>query len=162
MLGDIASGLLLSLTVTSRNVHDGQPAYRLIRRANELYESLDRVLGDTAYGGAHLRHTVQRTLGVCLLSPPPPVEHKEGRLGKARFAVDFDSTKSLAPTASRASTGDCSGPANTGRMRRSSSGPRTSATGARSMRRAEARRGRPPPRASSPREGASGCAGGLA
>lgn len=97
LLGDIASGLLLSLTVTSGNVHDGQPAHRLVRRAKELYESLDRVLGDTAYGGAQLRHTVQRTLGVCLLSPPPPVEHKEGRLGKARFAVNFELQQATCP-----------------------------------------------------------------
>ncbi len=31
VLGDVVSGLLLSLSVTSGNVHDGQPAHRLIR-----------------------------------------------------------------------------------------------------------------------------------
>lgn len=97
LLGDAVSGLLLSLTVTSGNVHDGQPAHRLIRRAKDLYSKLERVLGDTAYGGAQLRHVVKGTLAVSLLSPPPPVDEKEGRLGKASFAVNFDEQQVTCP-----------------------------------------------------------------
>jgi hypothetical protein len=97
LLGDATSGLLLSLSVTSGNVHDGQPAHRLIRRAKELHADLERVLADTAYGGARLRHLVQRGLGVALLSPPPPVDEKEGKLGKAKFAVDFANAKVTCP-----------------------------------------------------------------
>jgi hypothetical protein len=52
VLGDVVSGLLLSLGVTKGNVHDGQPAHRLIRRARDLVAELTQVMGDTAYGGA--------------------------------------------------------------------------------------------------------------
>lgn len=97
VLGDVVSGLLLSLSVTSGNVHDGQPAHRLIRRAKDLVAGLSRVMGDTAYGGAKLRHVVQKTLGVTLLAPPPPVEPKEGHLGKATFSVDFQRLEATCP-----------------------------------------------------------------
>lgn len=97
VLGDVVSGLLLSLSVTSGNVHDGQPAHRLIRRAKELAAGMRRVMGDTAYGGAKLRHVVLKTLGVTLLAPPPPVEPKEGLLGKARFDIDFERREATCP-----------------------------------------------------------------
>ncbi len=98
VLGDVVSGLFLSITVTSGNVHDGQPAHRLIRRARDLIAGLSRVMGDTAYGGATLRHVVKKTLGVTLLAPPPPVEPKEGRLGKASFTIDFDRREAICPS----------------------------------------------------------------
>lgn len=97
VLGDVVSGLLLSLGVTSGNVHDGQPAHRLIRRAKDLAADLKQVMGDTAYGGAKLRHVVRETLGVTLLAPPPPVESKEGRVGRAAFSFDFDRREATCP-----------------------------------------------------------------
>jgi hypothetical protein len=90
LLGDVVSGLILSAAVTRGNEHDGAPAHRLIRRAKALYGQLDRVLGDTAYGGAKLRHVVERVSRVKLLSPPPPVAAKEGRLGKMNIIIDFE------------------------------------------------------------------------
>lgn len=97
VLGDVVSGLLLSLSVTSGNVHDGKPAHRLIRRAKDLVEGMNRVMGDTAYGGATLRHVVQKTLGVTLLAPPPPVEPKDGQFGKATFTIDFERHEATCP-----------------------------------------------------------------
>jgi len=97
VLGDVVSGLLLSLSVTKGNVHDGQPAHRLIRRAKNLAADLKQVMGDTAYGGAKLRHVVKETLGVTLLAPPPPVEPKEGRIGRAAFSFDFDRREASCP-----------------------------------------------------------------
>jgi hypothetical protein len=97
LLGDAVSGLILSIAVTSGNVHDGQPAHRLVGRAKALHVELDKVLADTAYGGARLRHVVQRHLGITLLSPPPPVEAKEGKLGKAKFAIDFENARATCP-----------------------------------------------------------------
>jgi len=82
LLGDIVSGLVLSVAVTKGNVHDGEPAHRLIRRAKELCANVNQVLADTAYGGARLRHVVHRHLGVRLVAPPPPVNGKEGKIGK--------------------------------------------------------------------------------
>lgn len=97
LLGDAVSGLILSLTVTSGNVHDSQPAHRLIRRATELHAALERVLADTAYGGARLRHVARRNLGVTLVAPPPPVEEKEGKLRKANFVIDFEHAQATCP-----------------------------------------------------------------
>ena len=90
VLGDVVSGLLAAVTVTAGNEHDGTPAPRLVRRAQALCESIERVLADTAYGGTHLRHRVRETLGVELLAPPPPEPRAKGeRFGKSDFAIDF-------------------------------------------------------------------------
>jgi hypothetical protein len=93
LLGDVVSGLIFSAAVTRGNDHDSVPAHRLIRRAKALYGQLDRVLADTAYGGAKLRHVVARSSQVKLLSPPPPVAEKEGRLGKLNIVIDFEERK---------------------------------------------------------------------
>lgn len=97
LLGDAVSGLLLSLTVTSGNVHDSVPAHRLTRRARELHSALERVLADTAYGGARLRHVLDRQLGVTVVAPPLPVESKEGKVAKASFIIDFEALKATCP-----------------------------------------------------------------
>lgn len=91
LLGDVISGLLLSVAVTHGNEHDGAPAHRLVKRAKSLCAQIERVLGDTAYGGARLRHIVQRGCGVELLAPPPPTVEKLGTLGRRTVALDFDS-----------------------------------------------------------------------
>ncbi|NQV06272.1 transposase, partial [bacterium] len=91
VLGDIVSGLIASVTVTAGNHHDGSVAHRLIRRAKELYEEFELVLGDTAYGGASLRHRTKAELGVEIISPPPPITSKRpGALGRDDFEFDFD------------------------------------------------------------------------
>jgi hypothetical protein len=90
LLGELVSGLILSLTVTSGNQHDARPAHRLIRRARQLYDNLKRVLADTAYGGAELRHRVEALEGVHLVAPPPPVSATpDGKLGRGRIDIDF-------------------------------------------------------------------------
>jgi len=88
LLGDVVSGLIASLTVTSGNVHDGVPAHRLIWRAKTLCADIDRVLGDTAYGGARLRHVVKHACDVVLVAPPPPPSGKEHALSKRDFVVN--------------------------------------------------------------------------
>lgn len=90
LLGELVSGLILSLTVTSGNQHDARPAHRLIRRAKQLYDNLKRVLADTAYGGAELRYRVEALDGVHLVAPPPPVSATpDGKLGRDRIVIDF-------------------------------------------------------------------------
>jgi hypothetical protein len=93
LLGDITSGLILSIAVTKGNVHDGVPAHRLIRRAKDLCADVQQVLADTAYGGARLRHVVQRACGVVLIAPPPPVNGKDGKIGKGDVIVDLAAGK---------------------------------------------------------------------
>jgi hypothetical protein len=88
LLGDVVSGLIMSVAVTSGNMHDGAPAHRLIRRAKDLCADVGQVLADTAYGGARLRFLVQRACGVELVAPPPPVNGKDGTIGKRDVIID--------------------------------------------------------------------------
>jgi hypothetical protein len=90
LLGDVLSGLITAVAVTHGNTHDGEPAARLIRRAQQLYGDLGQVLADTAYGGARLRHVARRLWGLDLLAPPPPITTKAGTLGKGDFVADLD------------------------------------------------------------------------
>lgn len=90
VLGDVISGLILSLAVTHGNMHDAAPAHRLIRRAKALRSDIEQVMGDTAYGGARLRHVVRRNENVKILAPPPPVTHPAGKVGKLNIILDFD------------------------------------------------------------------------
>jgi hypothetical protein len=96
VLGDAVSGLIVSLAVTSGNVHDGQPASRLIRRAKSLCESMDVLLGDTAYGAAQLREQVAKRCGVRIVAPPAAVAESQG-LGKESFEVDIEAGKAWCP-----------------------------------------------------------------
>ncbi len=88
LLGDVISGLIASVAVTPGNVHDSVPAHRLIRRAKDLCADVNQVLADTAYGGARLRHLVQGACGVELVAPPPPVNGKDGKIGKGDVVID--------------------------------------------------------------------------
>jgi hypothetical protein len=98
VLGDIVSGLITALTVTAGNRHDGSVAHRLIRRSKVLYEALDVMLGDTAYGGAGLRHRVKTELGVDMVSPPPPNNSRRpGKFGREDFEIDFATVAATCP-----------------------------------------------------------------
>jgi Transposase DDE domain/Transposase domain (DUF772) len=103
-VGDLVSGLLLSLCVTQGNEHDGQPAHRLIRRAKQVYQELVRVLGDTAYGAARLRYLVRGTTGVELMAPPPPDTQRGERLGKR--VVKLNLVQGTATCAAEQTTSD--------------------------------------------------------
>lgn len=97
LVGDVVSGLIASIAVTEGNKHDARPAPRLIRCARQLCEEIQYVLGDTAYGGAELRHVVRATTGVQLVSPPPPTVAKEGHLTRKDFDVDLDAMNATCP-----------------------------------------------------------------
>lgn len=90
VLGDVVSGFIASLCVTPGNVHDGTPACRLVLRAKDLVGDIERVLGDTAYGGARLRHLVRGVASVEILAPPPADRQHPDGLGKQDFTVDFE------------------------------------------------------------------------
>jgi IS5 family transposase len=93
LLGEVVSGLILSVAATQGNVHDAVPAHRLVRRAKNLCADVEQVLADTAYGGARLRHLVQGACEVELIAPPPPVNGKDGKIGKLHVIVDRDAGK---------------------------------------------------------------------
>jgi hypothetical protein len=98
LLGDTVSGLIASVTVTSGNRHDSTVAHRLIRRAKDLCRQIELVLGDTAYGGATLRHRVEFELGARLLAPPPPVSVEATKgLPRDAFAIDFAAQTATCP-----------------------------------------------------------------
>jgi len=90
LLGEVDSGLIASLAVTAANVHDGKVAPRLVRRASSLGAEIDRLLGDTAYGAASLRHHLRVVHDVDLLAPPPPVTTPSQTFRKEQFDVDFE------------------------------------------------------------------------
>lgn len=94
VLGDAISGLLVSVAVTRGNVHDAEPAHRLVARAKSLNAEINVVLADTAYGGARLRHIVQRAERVKLISPPPPTTSvKQNKFGKLNVLLSEDGCK---------------------------------------------------------------------
>lgn len=99
LVGDVVSGLIASVTVTSGNAHDSRPAHRLIHRAKALFGSLTRVLADTAYGAVKLRRKVGQTLGVELLAPSPKgtIQRDKSRFVKADFDLDFDEGTATCP-----------------------------------------------------------------
>ena len=103
VVGDVVSGFIASLCVTAGNEHDGAPASRMIVRAKELVGDIERVLGDTAYGGARLRHLVRGMVGVEIVAPPPTVKPHEHGLGKQDFGVDFEKKQMTCPQGQTAS-----------------------------------------------------------
>ncbi len=97
-VGDLVSGLIASVTVTPGNEHDGAPTHRLVRRAKDLFDDMDKVLGDTAYGGTGARHDIKEILGVELLTPPQPdTKKKPDRVGKSDFIIDFAAETATCP-----------------------------------------------------------------
>lgn len=116
LLGDIESGLIAAVTVHPGNTHDGSVAHRIVRRAKRLVGSIERVLGDTAYGGARLRFMLRESEGVSVLAPPVPVA-AGARFGRERFDFDLDAGTATCPagkTTDRLSwntSGNCEGTA---------------------------------------------------
>ncbi len=104
LVGDVVSGVIASVAVTSGNVHDNVPAHRLFARAKKLYGEIECILGDTAYGSAELRHRVREKLGLQIIAPPPPVSVQDGRLSRKDFDVDFDNNVVTCPAGKPAST----------------------------------------------------------
>lgn len=96
VLGEIFSGLILSLAVTPGGQHDSTPAAALIGRAKQLHQTLSEVLGDSAYGGMPVRQQVAAHCGVSLLSPPPPAQRGE-ELGKSSVDIDFETMRAVCP-----------------------------------------------------------------
>jgi hypothetical protein len=90
LLGDVVSGFIASLCVTAGNLHDSVPTPRLVERAKSLVAGIERVLGDTAYGAARLRHVVRGVSGVEMLAPPPSHRAHPHGLGKQDFVPDFE------------------------------------------------------------------------
>jgi hypothetical protein len=95
LLGDVASGLIVSLAVSGGNMHDGVPAHRLVRRAKDLCAEVAQVLADTAYGGARLRHIVQGACAVKLVAPPPARQwqgrhHRQARCRRRSRSTEGD------------------------------------------------------------------------
>ena len=98
VLGDLVSGVVAAIRVTAGNVGEGTQGMALLRRARDLIPELDRVLGDTAYGGTPLRIEAAE-VGVEIVAPPPPISLRKGSntLGKHEFEVDFAAFRATCP-----------------------------------------------------------------
>lgn len=97
LIGEIDSGVIGAVGVTAANVHDGRVAPRLVRRSRSLCSQLTRLLGDTAYGSAFLRHHLAVGHGVDVLAPPPPTPTASKTFRKEQFAVDFEHSIATCP-----------------------------------------------------------------
>jgi len=98
IVGDLESGLIASVAVTAGNLHDAAPTHRLVRRAKALFDEIQQVLGDTAYGGTRARHDIKQTLDVDLLTPPQPdTQSKAGKVNKSDFIIDFETATVTCP-----------------------------------------------------------------
>ncbi len=97
LLGDLLSGLIVSVIVVPGNSGDAGPGEELLARARDLSIRLSRVLADTAYGGTSSRIAAS-LLGIELVAPPPPLATKSGdALRKNEFSVDFEGLTATCP-----------------------------------------------------------------
>jgi hypothetical protein len=97
-VGDLVSGLIASVTVTTGSQHDAVPTHRLVRRAKTLFRDIEQMQGDTAYGGTRARQMIKQSLGVDLLAPPSPEpQPKAGKVAKSDFSIDFTAKSVTCP-----------------------------------------------------------------
>lgn len=97
LLGDIVSGLIVAVSVTAGNGHDAPPGHELIARACRMRVDMERVLADTAYGGAADRHHLSEVHGITLIAPPPPVSKRGQAIGRGEFQIDFEAMTATCP-----------------------------------------------------------------
>ena len=96
-LGDAVSGLIAALEVTPGGEHDNTQACPLITRSKALYDGIEEVLGDAAYGGMRVRKEVREQAGIEILAPPARNTRKGDKLGKEDVAIDFDEMIATCP-----------------------------------------------------------------
>lgn len=97
LLGDLASGLITAVKVFEGNQAEGRHGVELLERAERMGLRLERVLGDSAYGGTPVR-LAARSLGVELVAPPPSLQEIEGGpFHKHQFDVDFEAEVARCP-----------------------------------------------------------------
>ncbi|MEZ4322070.1 MAG: transposase [Myxococcota bacterium] len=97
ILGDLVSGLIAAVKVFEGNQAEGRHGVELLERAKRLELSIDRALGDSAYGGTPTRMAIQR-LGIELVAPPPAIQLKDDApLQKHEFDVDFKAQTATCP-----------------------------------------------------------------
>jgi len=97
LLGDLASGFITAVKVFEGNQAEGRHGVELLERAQRMGLRLERVLGDSAYGGTPVR-LAARALGVELVAPPPAIQETQGGpFPKHKFEVDFDAEVATCP-----------------------------------------------------------------
>lgn len=88
VVAETESGVILETGVQPANAPDSQGAKESIESAAEAAgKPIDRVLGDTAYGGLETRREIESTK-VELIAKAPPVPHKKGCFTIDDFKID--------------------------------------------------------------------------
>ncbi len=88
VVAETDNGVILSTDVRSANTHDGEGAAKLVEEASQRVEgAVDRVLGDTAYGGTDVREDLEK-LEVEVIAKAPPLPGSKGTFKLDVFRID--------------------------------------------------------------------------
>jgi transposase len=83
------SHIITDVKAHAGNSHDGSTVRAVVEEQKEMGLEPADLVGDTAYGGAELRHDMEQQ-GVNLVAPVQPEPKKEGRFPKSAFPLDLE------------------------------------------------------------------------
>jgi IS5 family transposase len=96
VVADADDGVILATDARPANMHDGEQAQELLESAVENSgQKLDRILGDTAYGGLETREELS-SLGAEIIVKAPPGTRR-GMFSLDDFEIDEQSGKARCP-----------------------------------------------------------------
>jgi len=96
VVADADDGVILATDARPANMHDGEQAKELLESAVENSgQELDRILGDTAYGGLETREELSSLDAEIIVKAPPGT--RRGMFSLDDFAIDEQSGKATCP-----------------------------------------------------------------
>jgi len=96
IVADVEAGVILATDARPANMHDGEQAKELLERAVEnTGQDLDRILGDTAYGGFETREELASLDAEIIVKVPPGT--RRGMFSLHDFKIDRRSGTATCP-----------------------------------------------------------------